>query len=292
MAEYDRGVQALLRIVQHHEDENARLRAEVETLRAAAPPPVARTARATQTEKLRPRKDLPRRNAVRFAEEDESTSSDPEERARRDEKAKGDFARMQSLFEKLQASHRGCNSTDQGDAIVNNEARGDRANYSGPTSRDIKRVVLKRITATRTDPRQQRLVNPVPDENRGTARETLTEETPIPKQKTPSITLQQDLEERNRLLHERLSKQQQVLDSLLDAKLKHATADSRQSSSRRNSLQNVPSSLPTVQNECSVYEVTAENKSLEAVEGPIQNGGIGPAFARTTERRPLSPPAA
>ncbi|EGZ11764.1 hypothetical protein PHYSODRAFT_437329, partial [Phytophthora sojae] len=150
MAEYDRGVQALLKIVQHHESETAQLKAEVEKLRTAAavvPPSITKMTRATQTESARPVRATPRRNSVRFAPNEDCAVTDKEEV---DPRTKIKIARMQ------------VNSTQ-------------------------------------------------------------TEEIPV---LASSAKLQQDLEDRNRLLHERLTSQQNMLDQLLHTKLTHANASS------------------------------------------------------------------
>ncbi|KAL4172313.1 hypothetical protein KRP22_007477 [Phytophthora ramorum] len=96
MAEYDRSVQALLMIIKHHEEEMARVEMEVQQLRAAAgdiPSPTTKMTRSTQTEVLRP--TTSRRNSVRFAEEEDGTTLEKEERAYIDAKAKSNLVRMQ-----------------------------------------------------------------------------------------------------------------------------------------------------------------------------------------------------
>ncbi|KAG7383852.1 hypothetical protein PHYPSEUDO_003272 [Phytophthora pseudosyringae] len=97
MAEYDSSVQALLKIVQHHEDETKQLEAEVKRLRAATavvPPSITKMTRSAQTEAPRPVKVAPRRNSVHFAKEEEAVSG-KEERPVVDAKTKASIARMQ-----------------------------------------------------------------------------------------------------------------------------------------------------------------------------------------------------
>lgn len=100
MAEYDCNVQALLKIIEHHEDEKTQLKVEVQELQAAAvvPPSVTTMTRSTQTEMPRPVKGVQRRNSVRFATEEDDAASDNEERIAIDAKAKSDIARMQVRF--------------------------------------------------------------------------------------------------------------------------------------------------------------------------------------------------
>ncbi|KAG6583216.1 Bardet-Biedl syndrome 7 protein [Phytophthora cinnamomi] len=111
MAEYDRGVQALLKIIQHHESETAQLRAEVGKLRATVvvvPPSITKMTRATQTDNGRPTKAMTRRNSVRFAPNENDSAVDKEESWGIDPKTKRDIARMQvSLDERIYL--RSCN---------------------------------------------------------------------------------------------------------------------------------------------------------------------------------------
>jgi phosphoribosylanthranilate isomerase len=93
MAEFDRSVQALLQIIQHHEDEKTQLQKEVARLRAeaatatVAPAPITKMTRCTQTEK-------PRRNSVRFAKEEDEEVSE-KERPAIDAEALHRLSRMQ-----------------------------------------------------------------------------------------------------------------------------------------------------------------------------------------------------
>ncbi|POM68170.1 Hypothetical protein PHPALM_15704 [Phytophthora palmivora] len=87
MAEYDRSVQALLKIVQHHENEEMQLRAEVERLREVAAtisPAITKITRSTQTEETS--KQVLKRNSVTFAKVDKEDV---------DIRAKSNFTRMQ-----------------------------------------------------------------------------------------------------------------------------------------------------------------------------------------------------
>ncbi|OWZ10959.1 hypothetical protein PHMEG_00016092 [Phytophthora megakarya] len=98
MAEYDRSVQALLKIVQHHEDEKAQLRAEVEKLRelaAAIPSSITKMTRSTQTEIPKQVLVTPKKSCVRFATECETVSG-KEDVVCVDVKTKNNIARMQT----------------------------------------------------------------------------------------------------------------------------------------------------------------------------------------------------
>ncbi|GMF39696.1 unnamed protein product [Phytophthora fragariaefolia] len=256
MAEYDRGVQALLDIVKHREDEAAQLRAEVGEWRAAAaavPPPVAKTTTSTQTETARPTKVASRRNSVRFAATEEGAASDKEEKERVDPETRRSIARMQ------------VSSGDRRD--LKRKATRQTRDHAEPTPHhSLKETILKRLGAI---------------ENKRKTTETQTEEIPIA---ASSTKLQQDLEERNRLLHDRLLSQQNVLDQPLDTKLKHANGRPDQHTSTP--LQDTPVIPPDTAQVCTVKDPSSKPRCL----APNVVIPIDPT--PTTERRPLSPPAA
>lgn len=135
-------------------------------------------------------------------------------------------------------------------------------------------------------------------ESRRKSTETQTQEMPVPKQEISSTALQQDLEERNRLLHERLTSQQKVLDQFLYTKLNHASASAEQRlSDHKRSSPCIPSDVVI---EC-VGNGQGEAQRKYEYRSPTtdpaacltQNGDVHIESALdTTERRPLSPAAA
>ncbi|KAE9334095.1 hypothetical protein PF008_g14134 [Phytophthora fragariae] len=281
MAEYDRGVQALLKIVQHHEGETVQLKLEVDKLRAAAavvPPSITKMTRAAQTESARPHT----RNSVRFESNEDCAASHKEESEYIDPKTKIHIARMQHLFEQLQLSR------DHRDDKMENLSlkRGRKGEHvEHEPRRSIKEEIVTRLEAHQkdTDAVQR------PEDNKSKTTETQTEGISV---SISSTKLQQDLEERNRLLHERLTSQQNMLDQWLHTKLTHANANSE--NRERGPLQNAPQ----VQGCSDKDQSEASNKSEHPVPMVDPPGCLAPNVAvhiepiRTIERRPLSPPAA
>ncbi|CEG40350.1 uncharacterized protein PHALS_10554 [Plasmopara halstedii] len=107
LIEFDHSVQALLKIIKHHEMENEKLKAEMERLRTAASavsPPITKVTQSTQTKTFIPLQNALKKNSVRFEAENDLASNEKISLSV-DLKAKASStARMQQLFEQLQAS--------------------------------------------------------------------------------------------------------------------------------------------------------------------------------------------
>ncbi|KAE9050774.1 hypothetical protein PR001_g2092 [Phytophthora rubi] len=285
MAEYDSGVQALLKIIQHHEGETVQLKAEVDKLRAAAavvPPSITKMTRAAQTESAGPHT----RNSVRFASNEDCAVSHKEESKYIDPKTKLHIARMQHLFEQLQLSR-----DHRDDKMENLSLKRGRKSKHEPR-RSIKEEIVTRLEAHQkdTDAIRRRAVS---DDNKSKTTETQTEGSSV---SISSAKLQQDLEERNRLLHERLTSQQNMLEQWLHTKLTHANANSE-----NHERQNAPaflSDVVQVQGCSGKHQSEPSNKSEHPVAMVDPPGCLAPNVAvhiepiSTIERRPLSPPAA
>ncbi|KAG3117358.1 hypothetical protein PI124_g4158 [Phytophthora idaei] len=305
MAEYDRSVQALLKIIKHHEDENEQLKTEVKRLRAAAaaavvPPSITKMTRSTQTETPGPVKVAMRRNSVRFAREEEGIALNKEGNPSVDAKTKASIARMQQLFEQLHVSRDqdDSRSISRPNSTVNKEVdsgprQNDNEHCSSESIYRFKAAVLGRLGEHQTEFRAVRRQQRVPSTSfEDTKIETQTDEIPIPNREMPSITLQKDLEERNRLLHKRLASQQKVLDQLLHTKLKDASSSVEQ----YDAASSTPSD--TVREFSGNHQVEAQTNFEHSrpteipAEHPAQNGDMSIESADITERQPLSPPAA
>ncbi|ETI51868.1 hypothetical protein L917_04594 [Phytophthora nicotianae] len=302
MAEYDRSVHALLKIIQYHEDEKAQLKAEVEQLSATAavaPPSITKMTRSTQTETFEPAKVAIRRNSVRFAKETGDMALKKEDKPFVDAKVKASIARMQQLFEQLHVSRdpHDSKSVNRPKSVGDDDVKSgitqvDNEHCSFERSSRFKVTVLERLgehkTETRTVRRRKTAANTA-CEDRKTI-ETQTDE--ISSQEMPSIILRQDLEERNRLLHERLASQQRVLDQLLHTKLKDVSSCAEQN----DPVSSTPSYIPGefAGNHQVVGETNCENRIPTEISAthPDSNDGMNIESAEITERRPLSPPAA
>ncbi|KAL3662827.1 hypothetical protein V7S43_012229 [Phytophthora oleae] len=287
MAEYDRNVHALLEIIKHNEEEKEQLKAGVERWKAAAeavPPPISKMTRSSQTETpLRPEKTALRTNSVRFAKDEKVSSVDA--------KTKANIARMQLLFEQLQASsdHRTCMSKSVDQANRNAaEVRESSGRRSVELGCSFKTIILERLQEQQPESsvvrRRQHATT-----STGRTIETQTDDIPAPKQGTPSVALRQGLEERNRLLHERLASQQKVLDHLLQTKLQQANGNRDQ-----NDL--VPftaSDTHFAVNGQGKAQNKLEQSTVKPIESATSNRVIQiDAVPAATERRPLSPLAA
>lgn len=107
MIEFDHSVQALLKILKHHEEENEQLKEKVHRLSVAAavaPPPITKITRSTQTKTLKSMNVAFRSDSV-CSDKANDVASTLKDASSVEVKAKASSnARMQQLFERLQAS--------------------------------------------------------------------------------------------------------------------------------------------------------------------------------------------
>ncbi|RLN50640.1 hypothetical protein BBJ28_00003963 [Nothophytophthora sp. Chile5] len=301
MAEYDRNVQALLQIIHHHEEARAALEAEVVQLEAAAemiPPAPKRATQATQTERPRVRIVSPPKKGERQAQNDDEDDERVERERPVDTSAS--LVYMQHLFERLQKPNTLCEShrvperqtvARSGKAGLRNE----RCLRCLPhPSRDFKASVMKRLRANQIESNRRPLG--IPEEFEETAIETsqAAVDTSAQEPTESALNLHQNLEERNRLLQQRLISQQNVLDQLLHAKLQLATANEAQVAPR-------PSRDPSTTAEKEKELSISQKPNQEQESPPLSGCSISrtpslllrdPPSSDIQRRRPLSPPAA
>ncbi|RLN47199.1 hypothetical protein BBJ28_00004140 [Nothophytophthora sp. Chile5] len=302
MAEYDRNVQALLRIIHHHEEARAALEAEVVQFKAAAemiPPAPKRATQATQTE--RPRVTIvspPKKNGRQTQYDDEG---DGRLEIERPVDTSASLVYMQHLFEQIQKPSSLCEShrvperptvARSGKAGLRNE----RCLRCLPhPSRAFKASVMKRLRANQIEISKRPPGIPEGIEETATETSQAAVDASAQEPTESALNLHQNLEERNRLLQQRLTLQQSVLDQLLHAKLQIATANEAQVAPRSSH----DSSTTTAVKE---KEPSTSQKPSQGQESPPLNG---PSINRTPslllrnppgsdieQRRPLSPPAA